>query len=240
VPVDWAEAEASDLAPADLDRDADQPAMFEPLPSAATKAKSYEKWRREFSRWIGATQRLELLRSDRLSLSSSPGESERDFRIRLQTAAREERDAATEKLRQKYAVKVASLQERIRRAEQNVAKESEQASQSKVQTGISFGATVLGALFGRKTVSAATLGRATTAARSVGRSMKESQDITRAQQNVEQLKEQQSDLEAQIKAEADALASSFDPTTENLRTISVKPKTTQVAVQVVALAWTPR
>ena len=53
--------------PSDLERDADQPALFEPLPAAATKPKSYEKWRREFCRWIASTQRLDLLRSDRLA-----------------------------------------------------------------------------------------------------------------------------------------------------------------------------
>ena len=240
VPVDWASAETATYSPADLEREADHPAYFEPLPAAATKATSYEKWSRDFKRWLVQTKQLELLRSDRFGLTSRPLESERDFRIRLQTAAREARDAATDKLRQKYAVKVASLQERIRRAEQVVQREQEQVSQQKTQTAISFGATVLSALFGRKTVSASTLGKATTAARGVGRSMKEQQDVDRARQNVETFQSQLADLEAQIAAETKVLTDTFDPLSEELRTLSLRPKTSQVTVQVVALVWTPR
>ena len=49
--------------------------------------------------------------------------------MRLQESTREQRDRAIEALRQKYAPKQAALQERLRRAEQTVARESEQATQ---------------------------------------------------------------------------------------------------------------
>ena len=73
-----------------------------------------------------------------------------------------------------------ALAERLRRAEQAVDREQQQASDQKLQTAVSMGATVLGALFGRKAVSIGTLGRATTAARGVGRTMKEDSDVKRA------------------------------------------------------------
>ncbi len=52
---------------------------------------------------------------------------------------------------------------------------------------VSIGATIFGALLGRKAVSASTLGRATTAARGMGRVGKESQDVARATENVDAL-----------------------------------------------------
>ena len=64
--------------------------------------------------------------------------------------------------------------------------------QAKLQTGVSMGATLLGALLGRKAVSAGTLGRATTAARGVGRSMKEAADIKRAGESVEAVRHRRS------------------------------------------------
>ena len=42
---------------------------------------------------------------------SKPNESERDFRVRLQQAAREERDQQAEQLRQKFAPKIAAVDE---------------------------------------------------------------------------------------------------------------------------------
>ena len=94
---------------------------------------------------------------------SRPGETEGQFRVRLQESPRAVRDAASEKLRQKYAPRLAALQERIRRAEQAREREAEQATQAELQTAISFGATLLGAFIGRKAVSVSTVGRATTA-----------------------------------------------------------------------------
>src|SRR6185436_16637407 len=128
---------------------------------------------------------------------------------------------------------------RIRRAQQAVDRESAQANQAKVQTAISFGTTLLGALFGRKAVSVSTLGRATTAARGVGRSMKEQQDIGRAGETVEALQEQLNALEAELQTETQALEAKIDAQNETLETISIKPKKTNISVQLVALAWAP-
>ena len=64
-----------------------------------------------------------------------------------------------------------------------------------------MGATVLGALFGRKTFSASTLGRATTAARGVGRASKEQDDVKRAQENVDVARKALEELDAAIAEE---------------------------------------
>lgn len=237
--VTWDDAEVSDLLPQDL---ADLPAegaAFAPLPPSAAQAKSYGVWGRELKAWLSQSQQLDLLRSSQTGLTSMPGESERDFRIRLQTAAREQRDAAVSRLRQKYAAKLAALDERLRRAEQSVRRESEQASQQKLQTAFSVGATVLGALLGRKKVSTSTLGRATTAARGMGRTMKETQDIERARETVEAMQRQKSELESQVQAEIDTIGAAFDPVAEPLTPVVLRPKRGDVSVQLVGLAWVP-
>ena len=92
-----------------------------------------------------------------------------------------------------------------------MARESEQATQSQLQTAISVGATLFGALLGRKAVTTSTLGRATTAARGAGRVLKERQDVGRAQENLEALRQQLADLEAQFERDAETEASATDP-----------------------------
>jgi hypothetical protein len=144
-----------------------------------------------------------------------------------------------EALRRKYAPKLAALDDKIRRAGQAVERESAQATQQKLQTAVSMGATVLGALFGRKTLSTATLGRATTTARGVSRTMKESEDIERARETLEAAQRQKADLEAQAQAEITELGGSFDPLSDVLDPIALRPKRTDIAVQLVALAWVP-
>lgn len=237
--LDWSQAVAIDLPVEDLESEPEDGAQFAEVPPEATKAKSYASWRKDLASWIYRNQRLELLESPALEIVSNPGENERDFRVRLQQLAREQRDDAVEKLRKKYAPKFEVLEDRKRRAEQAVARETEQASGQKMQTAISFGATLLSSFLGRKRTSMSTLGRATTAARGVGRSMKEAQDVDRAQDNVEAITQKLADLEADFQAETKALEQSFDPQTEQLEKVSLKPTKANIAVKVLTLAWAP-
>ncbi len=234
VSLDWSQAVALDLPVEDLDPEPQPESQFVEVPANATKVKSYATWRKDLASWIYRNQRLELLESPSLDIVSNPGESERDFRVRLQQLAREQRDEAVEKLRRKYAPKFEQLEERKRRAEQAVAREMEQAKGQKMQTAISFGATLLGSFLGRKS-----LGRATTAVRGVGRSVKESQDVERAEENVAALSQKLSDLDAEFQAETAALERSFDPQTEQLEKVSLKPTKANIAVKLVTLAWAP-
>jgi hypothetical protein len=240
VAVDWDHATAVDLPVQDLEGAPVDGAGFANLPAAAGKAKNYDSWRKDFAGWIYRNQKVELFESPSLDLISNPGESERDFRVRLQQLGREKRDEAVEKLRQKYAPKIATLEEKRRRAEQAVAREAEQAQGQKVQTAISFGATLLSSFFGRKTVSLSTLGRATTAARSVSKTMKESSDVGRAQETVEAVNQQLADLDAQLKAETEAIQQGGDPQTEELEKVNLKPTKANISVKLLSLVWAPQ
>jgi hypothetical protein len=239
VPVDWEQSSSMELPAEDLEKSPETNAQFAELPSGASKPRNYDSWRKDLSSWIYRNQKLELLQSPSLDFVSNPGESERDFRIRLQQGARERRDEAAEQLRQKYAPKFAQLEEKKRRAEQALEREAEQSKSQKLQTAISFGATLLSSFMGRKTVSLTTLGRATTAARGVSRSMKEAQDVTRAQETVEAIAQQNADLDAQFKAETESLDRSVDSQTEILNKVSLKPTKANIAIKLLTLAWAP-
>ena len=239
VDIDWSQAVSLDLPVEDLESEAEPNAQFAEVPPQATKAKSYTTWKKDFSNWIYRNQRLELLESPSLDIVSNPGESERDFRVRLQQMAREKRDEAVEKLRRKYAPKFEQLEDRKRRAEQAVEREREQAKGQKLQTAISFGATLLSSFMGRKRVSMSTLGRATTAVRGAGRSWKEAEDVDRAEDNVAAMDQKLADLDAEFKAETATLERSLDPQTEQLETVSLKPTKANIAVKLLTLAWAP-
>ncbi len=239
VPVDWTTAETLDIAPADLETTPADGTSFEPIPKAAAAPKNYAAWQKSFAAWLAQGQRIDLQRHAGLKITARSGESERDFRIRVQNAQREARDEEVEEVRRKYAEKRARLEERVRKAEQGVAREQEQASQQKVQTAVSFGATVLGAFLGRKAVSASTLGRATTAARGLGRSAKEMEDVKRAQENVDVARKALEELDAQIEEDTKAIAARFEADAGRLDTVALAPKRGQIAVQFVALGWKP-
>lgn len=237
VAADWEHAEPADFEVDDLATTAPPGATFAPLPGAAAKPRSNAAWEKDFTRWVGQSQAIEVFRSARAKMASAPDESERDFRIRLQQVMREGRDAALAKVREKHASKIRTAEDKLRRAQAAVERESQQASDSKVSAALSMGASVLGALLGRKTISATNIGRVATAARSASRISKESGDVARASETVAVLTSQLADCQAALETDLAAVQADWDPTTETLERVVVKPKRGGVSVQLVGLVW---
>ena len=131
------------------------------------------------------------------------------------------------------------MQERMRKAQVRVEKEKSQLGQQKVQTAVSVGATILGALFGRKTLSAGTIGRATTSMRGAGRMSREKQDIVRAQREVQIVNEKLATLEAEFQAEIASLSTDFLPEELDLIEIMIRPRKTDIMIDRFELIWTP-
>ncbi len=168
-----------------------------------------------------------------------PGESERDFRARIQQAAHEERDRQVEALRQQYAPKLAAAQEKLRRAQLAVDQQKQQSQAQTVQSAIAVGAAALGFLFGRKTISKTSINSAATAARSVTRAYKQSQDVNLIEQNATAAQQQMNELNEQLQTAISAIQAKIDPATEAFEPISIKPKKTDISVRVFTLAWAP-
>jgi hypothetical protein len=238
-PVDWDAAEALELDLTDLETGPVSGAIFEDLPTSASDPKNYTKWAREFTDWIYRNEMVELMQSRRYKQVSEPGESERDFRVRLQQSVREERDKELDKLRKKYSTKINSLEEKIRRSELTLRSKEEQAKQHKMQTAVSVGATLLGAFLGKSPVNTSTLGRATTAARGASRVMKGQEDVKRAEENVVVYRQQLEELEEDFKRETELLNETMDPLTEELDQYTVKPLKKNILLKTFALAWMP-
>ncbi len=236
--VDWTTATAVDVSTADLRDAAPAGASYEEVPAAGLQAKNYTAWNKDFAKWLAQSEKLELMRQRELKLTSTPGENERDFQVRVRDAQRVARDAAVDAVRKKFATRQGQLDEQRRRAAASVERESAQASQQKLQTGLSVGATILGAIFGRKAIGVGSLGRATTAARGVGRSMKETDDIRRANENLGALEERARALEEEVAQETRRITEQFEAGVEVER-LSLAPKRGQVSVQLVGLGWLP-
>jgi hypothetical protein len=238
VAVDWARAARLDVGVESLARSPEKGASFEPLPAAASQPKNYPIWEKSFKQWLTQNERIQLLRHVDTGLTSRAGESEGAFKVRVQDGLRAARDKAVDAVRQKYATRQAALAEKLRRAQTAKDRESEQSTQQKLQAAVSIGATLVGALLGRKAISASTLGRATTAARGMGRTMKESADVQRANESVEAVQKQVQELDDQARQETQAIAAEYERA-PLLEQVTLLPKRGQVSVQLIALGWDP-
>ena len=131
-------------------------------------------------------------------------------------------------------------EERLRKAEQRVEKERSQANQQTMSTALSIGASIMGALFGRKIMSATNVNRAAGSMRAASRISRERQDIAQATETVEAVREKLEELEAQFKAESEKVHTSLQPDTLPLETLDIQPRKADIAVEPVLLIWQPQ
>jgi len=236
----WAEGAAQDSLRSRLSKSPANGTMeYASLPGPALRAATWSAYGKGLGAHLFENLRRRVLLCEALKMSSAPGEAEGDFRARLAQRLREKRDATRDTLGKTYASKMQTIDDQIRRAEDRVTREGSQATQQKLQTALSVGTTIFGALFGGKRVSATSVSRAATAARSAARIGKESGDVDRASESLEVLRQRKAELEAKVKAELDDAAGKFDPESVALREVAVTPRKSDLAIGEVALVWTP-
>lgn len=213
-------------------------AEYEKLPVSARLVRNYTLWRKTFQNHC-QEEALTLYRSKDLNVTSAPGEEEGTFRGRLRHMARERRELEVERLKRKVAAKFGSMQDRIRRLEHRVEREKDQYAQQKLQTTISIGSTLLGALFGRKATSVGNIGRATTAVRGAGRAVRERGDIARAQAELEAEHQKLAELEAEMGEAINGIETALEADTLPLEKVIIRPRKSDVMIQGFHLAWAP-
>jgi DNA primase len=170
---------------------------------------------------------------------SRPGEDEGEFRVRIAQRVKEWRDEQLDRIRDRHATKLASLTDRIDRARQKVEKEKAEAKNQSMQTYVSIGTAVIGALFGRKKISATTIGRAATSMRSASRATRQQADVAHAEESLSTLEERLRQLEEEVELELDRIRLEADPDAIALEPIEVPARKTDLAVEEVVLAWMP-
>lgn len=237
--VDWDEAERLNVSNAGLETDAEDGARFTECPASLLSAKAYGTWPKAVKRWFRQAETITIYRSRKYRLNSEPGESEGDFRARLQQAMNEKRDQSIAKLRKRYASKATTLENRVLRAQQRVDVEKEQSTQKKLDTALSFGTAILGAVLGRKRLSSSTATKVGSAIRRAGSARKQSADVDRARETLARAQEELEALNAELEREVDALEGSYDAHAEELSETVIRAKTTDIHVSLVALAWMP-
>jgi len=170
---------------------------------------------------------------------SRPEESEGEFRVRVAHQVKEWRDRELDRIRDKSAAKLATLNDRLVRARQKVEKEKAEAKNRSLQTYVSIGTAVLSAVLGRKVASSTTVGRAATSMRAASRATQKQSDVVHAEETLSDLEEKLAALEAEINEDLERVRLEANPERLVLEPIEVAPRKTDVSVEDVVLAWVP-
>jgi phage host-nuclease inhibitor protein Gam len=237
--VDWEAVRDLGVALADLHDEPAAGAAYAPCPGELASARTIKSIETQFRRWFASARPLTIYRSLALDEFSRVGEDERQFRIRLQQLGNEARDRKVAALRKRYETQVARLQERVSRAEHTVAREAEQARGHKLDTAISFGTAILGAVLGRKVISATSASRVGTAVRKAGRLGQQSGDVKRAEAVVADVQAKIAELEEEFADQVAALDDVYDAQRDELAKTVISAKSAAIEIRLIGIGWVP-
>jgi Skp family chaperone for outer membrane proteins len=235
----WDASEPFDDGVPELDKTPEAGGRFGPLAAELSRAKSYAGWTKSLKSFLYRERTLRVWNCPTLKEWSRPLESEREFRLRLVQASREERDRRVEALRARYSPKLQAIQEQIRRAREKFEREQAQASRTNWDATIALGNSVLGAILGRKTISKTTVGRATTAAKAATRAAQQHGDVSQAASSLDALRQKHDDLQVEFQKEIESMAAALRPEALVLEPLPIRPRKTDITVEKVVLAWLP-
>ena len=234
----WEQAEALE-EPLEIVRNPEPGAEFAAICSDLQKKKNYTTWKKEFKEFLYRKQPMTMWRCKDLKQYSESGETEGDFKVRLEQLASEKRDEAIDKLRDKFGSKFDTLRTRIRKAEDKVDVEKAQYQQSRVSSVLSVGTTLMGALLGRKAFGVTNARRAGSSMRSFGRASKEKDDIGRAEENLEELQTKYEDMEADFDEQVEELNEKLSVENLEFEELVVTPRKSDIDIEDFSICWLP-
>lgn len=237
--ISWAEGKKYSDVQEFLAKEAVPGSTFDQLPAGLALKKNYLAFEKSLVATLYQNQTYAMYRVPGLKLTSKENESEADFRTRAAMAARESRDVKVGQLRQKYAEKMASLSEKVRRAQEKMTQKQQEAGLQKTETLLSVGTTVLDALLGRG-VNKGTISKAGTSLKRAGRMSKDNRSAQQAAEDYQACQKQLQALQEQMKAEIANFSDLADPDSIEIETVNIRPRKSDITINSVALLWWPQ
>lgn len=237
--LDWQQAEEYTFEPGDC---ADKPvetsrfASLSPVFSSLRNLRGLEK---EFDDFLYHSMRLPLLKVASLKLSSKPGETEAQFKKRVADLLREKKEVEADKIQERYAKKQRQLEIRLEKAYARLDKEKGDVTAKGIDTALSVGVAIFGALFGRKSLSVSTASRTARSMRGAGRVLKEKGDVQRAEDAVVLIQEDIDSLARELQEKLSALTDRFDPAKYDLQVVNITPRHSDIYNLRLCLVWEP-
>ncbi len=238
--VRWADAAHFSFSFDDLSQTPVDGASFTPVAATLLERRDFRKEEQSFKDHLYHTEKLKLLQVKTLKLESGPGESMQSFRQRVTAALADKREVEVEKIAERYRKKQQQLEARLEKALVKVEKEKGDVKARGVDTVLSFGQAILGAILGRKRMTYSTASRSARGVRSAGRLMKEKEDVQRALDEVERLERELYHLSEELQQKIIDLTTRFAPDKFPVETFFLAPRRADIFNVRVCLLWEPQ
>ncbi|MGD8968686.1 MAG: hypothetical protein PVI07_14345, partial [Anaerolineae bacterium] len=230
----WEQAQPLEMTLRDLSDRPEPEAYFDELPQAINESKEFTALKDDLDDYLYRNTAVTLLYSPVLEAYSKPRESERDFRMRLQQAAREKRDEEIDEINERYEKKLDTLEDRLRRYEAKLAEREADVAARKRETVVSVGESMVGLFLGRRSTR-----MASTALSKQRQAAKAKLRVEEAEDDVKALQEDIEELEEELQEEVAAIQERWEEALETFEEAKVTPRRADIQIDLVALAWVP-
>jgi hypothetical protein len=230
--LNFGEGEEFDFDLQLFDKRPAEQSRFYALPSFIEELKNLKPLEKAYADFLYRNNKMELFRCKALKVESKPGESLRDFRVRLLDILRDKKDEAVEKIRTKYKTKGDRLQDRYDRLMLKLEKEKADVSAKKTDTAVSFGMAILGSFLGSRSRSSYT-----SSISKAGRISKEKADVRRVQEEISRVEQDIQELQDNLTYELQAIDEKFDIEQYQIDKFYIKPRRSDVYDVDVVLLW---
>ena len=237
--IDWQQAVEEDV---EFDQCTDRPTdggRFARISSAVSSLKNMRSVEKSFDDFLYHSMKLPLMKVAALKLHSRPGETEAQFTTRLMDRLRIKKETEADKIKERYAKKQHQLEARLDKAYARVDKEKGDVKARGIDTALSIGATIFGALFGRKTLSVTNANRTVRSARGAGRVFKEQGDVKRAEDAVARIVEDIDALALELQEKLSESAQRFSADNYPVDTVNITPRHSDIYDLRLCLVWEP-
>ncbi len=215
-----------------FDKKPTEQSRFYSLPAFIEELKNFNPLKKAYSDFLYRENKLELYKCTALKAESKPGESLRDFKIKLTDLIRDKKSEAVEKLRKKYGTKGDRLQDRYEKLMLRLDKEKSDVSSKRTDTAMSLGMAVLGSFLGGGTKR-----RVNSSISSASKIAKEKADVRRVEQEILQVKNDMQELRADLARDIDLIKEKFNIENYKIETFYIKPRRSDIYDVNVILLW---
>ncbi len=210
-------------------------AVFADLPVVATRPPTWERWRATAMAHVTRDRPLRVYEVPELKLVGAPGESRDAFATRLALVLRERRDAEVDDLVAKWQPKIDKARSKVEQASRKIEDSTADRNAAVVASSLDLGATVLGAMFGRRSA----LRGAASVATKARRAQKRGTDAARATADHAEAVQTADQMQKDLEAALTELRASWDPARVTIGERVINAKKAYVTIERFGLVWVP-
>ena len=231
--IDWSQGQVQ-LDAGTLAHKPGPGALFGRLPVDLGNASRFAALEKEFGEYLFYNRSVTISYNPHLKLYSELGETAKSFQRRCRETAGQLRDAEAEEIKGRYKVQFDQFLEKIKREKRELEEDEVEYGARKREEFFSGAESVVDFFTGRKMRRGVS-----TASRKRRLTQQAKADIEESEKTIDDLESQLYEAGAHLQRELDALTARWVPLIDDLQQEEVRPRRTDVRVNLFGLAWLP-